>query len=505
MVYYILEFTMCLGAFMLFYKLMLEREKMHLLKRYYLLGILVCAAFFPLIRYTVYEQVPMLEFIDTIALTDLESVVQPENKNTLPTETILMSLYGIGLLLVGFKFVRNMVLLRDKIKSSSIVSQGKIKFVLLNKQVVPHSFFNYVFLSKTMYEKGEIPAEVLLHEQAHVFQKHSIDVVIIELLLVFFWFNPLLYLLKRMVKLNHEFLADEVVLLSGIARADYLQTLYLYATEGNHFSFESSLDYSCIKKRFKIMKKVNNQRKKGFRLLLILPLLAVLLFSFCKKEVVLNPQQTIVVHNKLTDSVRQKVIVSEVLLNEYRSYIKEYKRIRGINYATYPRARAIYALMLPSQQLTVEKLPKSILPDLQDVKRRHPTLKRFEAWKNNEKYAVWIDRDNVNNTVLNKYDYTDVAYFTESNVYKNARTARFPQAFQVSLYTKQGFEEAYAMSKINKYRDIKKRLNTALQELENTSENETVEIQLLKQQTLYCYHQISQKNRIKYNVKKIEG
>jgi len=503
MINYLFESTFCLSIFMLFYSLFLENENVHHLKRWYLLGTLCCSALFPLISFTVYEEVTIPVVLDVFPVAELDEFPNVESAHLLIGDYIIYAIYGLGVLIFGLKFLLSLVRLYHKIDKNEIVSTHDFQIVLLKNKVAPHSFFNYVFLDKSSYQNDEIPKEVLVHEQTHIVQKHSIDVLLLEVLLVICWFNPLLYILKRMVKLNHEFLADQAVLISGTSRADYLKTLFLFSTQHSTINFESSLDYSFIKKRFRIMKKRNNQRRKAIRIVLILPLLLVLLLSFSKRDVVMITQSSDVVQYKITDSIGQEGIVSEGLMNEYKSFIIEHKRTHGIDYTKYFRVRAIYALMSPKQKLNVEKLPKTPILNLQNTRGKQPTLQQIESWKDKEKYAIWIDGKNVDNTILNKYSPFDIAYFTGSKVYQNARTRRFPQPYQFSLFTKQGFEKNYEMSTVNSYRKMKKRLITEIQKQEHSSKKEHAEIEILKQQTLFYYNQISKKHIEKYNVQKI--
>jgi len=82
----------------------------------------------------------------------------------------------------------------------------------MNQPMAPFSFFSTIFVHDMDYEKEQIPQAVLLHELAHTRQKHSFDMIFIELLQILFWFNPLILLYKRAMRLNHEYLADAAVL-----------------------------------------------------------------------------------------------------------------------------------------------------------------------------------------------------------------------------------------------------------------------------------------------------
>jgi hypothetical protein len=83
--------------------------------------------------------------------------------------------------------------------------------VLVDEKTLPHTFLNHIFVNFDDYNQRTIEDELYTHELVHVTQKHTLDILFIELLITIFWFNPLLYLYKKAIQLNHEFLADQKV------------------------------------------------------------------------------------------------------------------------------------------------------------------------------------------------------------------------------------------------------------------------------------------------------
>ncbi|AEH01203.1 M56 family metallopeptidase [Lacinutrix sp. 5H-3-7-4] len=284
----ILKSTACLAILLAFYKLFLERLNIHTFKRFYLLGAVLISIIIPFITFIEYIEpqfnVPYFE-VDHSATINLLPVEQPiitEPTNYLPF--ILWSIYGLGVLLFLTKFCINLFGIVSKIKRNEKQKSGNYISVLLHDFIVPHTFFSYIFLNKTRFEAKAIPQEVLLHEQTHAKQKHTLDILFIELLQVVFWFNPLLYLLKKDIKLNHEFLADEAVLKQGIDSSTYQETLLQFSSTANEIPLAHAINYSLIKKRFTIMKTQTSKKAVWLRSFLLLPLLAGLLFSFSGRE-----------------------------------------------------------------------------------------------------------------------------------------------------------------------------------------------------------------------------
>jgi hypothetical protein len=271
-----------LAIFLIFYKLLLEKETIHTFKRFYLLGALIVSFIIPSITF--------IEYIEPVAIAietynpvfevneTPQNIVIEEQINYLPI--ILCCIYGLGVLLFGLKFCINLFRITKKIKRNPKYKKSAFTNVLLLDLITPHTFFNYIFLNKNKFETQQIPEEVLLHEEAHAKQKHSLDVLFIELLQVIFWFNPLLYISKKAIKLNHEFLADKAVLKEGIQPSTYQQMLLAFSSNASHPTLANAINYSLIKKRFTIMKSQTSKKAILLRSLILLPLLGGLLFSF---------------------------------------------------------------------------------------------------------------------------------------------------------------------------------------------------------------------------------
>ena len=285
----ILKSAACLAILMVFYKLFLENLAIHKFKRFYLLGALVVSIVIPFITFIEYIE-PIHNFGtfnpnlgNTPSYFPADVLIdQPEQTNYLPI--VLWSIYGLGVLLFGTKFCINLFGIVSKINKNEKLKHNNFISVLLNDLIVPHTFFSYIFLNKTKFEAKAIPREVLLHEQTHASQKHSLDILFIELLQIVFWFNPLLNFIKKDIKLNHEFLADEAVLKQGIDSSTYQETLLQFTSTANEIPLAHAINYSLIKKRFTIMKTQTSTKAIWLRSLLLLPLLGGLLFSFSGRE-----------------------------------------------------------------------------------------------------------------------------------------------------------------------------------------------------------------------------
>jgi len=284
----LLKSSVCLLALLLFYKIALEPLSIHKFKRVYLLVAVAVAGIIPFITFVKYVQptIDQSSFIfDTSATKPLDTnfkIVEETNYLSI----ILWSIYALGVGLFFIRFCANLFKIVSKIRKHTKVKSQSFINVLMEQLEIPHTFFNFIFLNKNKFENNQIPPEVLLHEQTHAKQKHSLDIIIIELLQVVFWFNPLVYWLKKEVKLNHEFLADQHVINQGVNTKTYQTILLQFSSNQQELALANAINYSSIKKRFTLMKTHTPIKTKWIRSLLLLPLLALLLYSFSStKEV----------------------------------------------------------------------------------------------------------------------------------------------------------------------------------------------------------------------------
>tara|TARA_R100001369_G_scaffold18841_4_gene34382 strand:- start:206 stop:2407 length:2202 start_codon:yes stop_codon:yes gene_type:complete len=283
---YLLKFSACLAILLLFYKLALEKVHIHHFKRYYLLSAFLISLSIPLITFTQYVSVtlePSLieTYIDQTSSNPIE--YNTNNEPLLPI--ILWCIYVLGVVIFALKFFGNLRALIKNIKHNPKLKSGRIHHVLLQELISPHTFFSYIFFNRTNYESQKIPQEVFWHEETHANQKHSLDILLLELIQIVFWFHPLIYWAKHLAKLNHEFLADQAVLNRGASVPNYQNLVLAFSSNAVTSPLANAIHYSSIKKRIVIMKTQTSKKAIWLKGLLLIPLMALLLYSFSTKEV----------------------------------------------------------------------------------------------------------------------------------------------------------------------------------------------------------------------------
>ena len=499
---FVLKFSACLLVFWLVYALILEQQNMHHFKRFYLLGTFALALIIPTLTVTEYIA-PVISNLETAPLfipIEPSFVEMPiEDRSFFNLETTLWFIYGIGVLLFSIRFVINIVKMQQRISTNENIVKHSFVYVLLKEHLIPHSFFKYIFYNKNRYESHNIPKEVMLHEETHARQLHSLDIIILELLQIAFWFHPLIYILKHHVKLNHEFLADQAVLKHGSDAKTYQNILLQFSSNTQNHHLSSAINYSSIKKRFTVMKTQTSKTRIWLSTLLVLPIIAILFYSFAEKEYVEKEwnetSKAIQIENTLTNEG-----ATEAMMKEYNDWIIQFATTHHIEYSKYKRIVAIYDLMTETQRNSVEPYPVVPNMNLSKVKPTTPTKTQFESWKNESEFAIWLDGNHISNSELSHYTVDDIVHFTGSKVHNNARSKKFPQPFQFSLYTKNGFKTNYQESAINSYNEISKTYSEAIGKYLKGPQTDNSELKILKAQADKIYNQFTKEEIEKHNI-----
>ncbi|WP_179351266.1 M56 family metallopeptidase [Winogradskyella vidalii] len=505
MAIYLLKFSACLLVFWLLYIAFLERQNRHHFKRFYLLGVLALALIIPKLTIIEYVEPVVTTFETTATYINVEPIlvqIQNEEPQLFDLETTLWCIYGFGALVFTIRFLVNLFQMRNRISKNERLKNRSFIYVLLKENRIPHSFFRYIFFNKTKYESNHIPKEVMLHEETHAKQLHSLDIIILELLQIAFWFHPLIYILKHHVKLNHEFLADQAVLKQGVNTKTYQNILLQFSSSTQNHQLASAINYSSIKKRFTVMKTQTSKTRIWLSTLLILPIIAVLFYSFAEKEYVeKEPLETSKVLKIQNGSITEGA--TEKLMQEYRDFIMSYNDTNVIIGKKYERAIIIYdQLMSDKQRLSVEKYPARLIPEpnLSKTTPRKPTSEQLEAFKDTKKYAIWIDGKHVPNSILNNYAANDFVHYSGSIVHKNARSKSFPQPNQYHLYTTSGFKATYQDSQLNRYNKATETYANAISVYLKGPQTDNSELKILKAQADKIYNSFTKEELEKHNI-----
>jgi hypothetical protein len=318
---------------------------------------------------------------------------------------------------------------------------------------VPHTFLQFVFLNKYEYEQGRIENEILKHELTHVKQRHSIDILLLEFLLIVMWFNPLLYLYKKAIQLNHEFLADENVVNALQDPSRYQILLLSKANEPDSLSLTSQFNFLITKKRLIMMTKQRSITRSILKQAAVAALIALIAFSFSARTVAQELPRTTNAGKQIESS---KEGVSQQLLEEYASIVAKYRPKDSIG-----TKRRIMKKFSQEDRDRLETIFKQMSKEQQDEqfvvfmqrpapsKKVVPTKEEITLWQNAKVYGVWIDDKRATNSQLRNYANTEFSHVFVSKLSKNAINYG-KHYFQVDLMTNDHYEKYYQRALLDK-------------------------------------------------------
>lgn len=214
---------------------------------------------------------------------EIEGIIQ--SKNLTPIEDVNpLNVAMIIYFFVSFLFLCKAIVVLLKIKNikGELIKHQQTRVFLMQESLPPFSFFNTIFISKKEFENENLDPRIFVHEKAHIKQKHSVDILIIEFLKIISWCNPILFFYKKAMVNNHEFLADDEVLNNKFDCYAYQTLLLNTLAQQQNLDWVHSLYFNNLKHRI-IMMTQTKSKKAGFINLMALPVFALLFLVFSEK------------------------------------------------------------------------------------------------------------------------------------------------------------------------------------------------------------------------------
>ncbi len=276
---YLVKINIAIIVLFGFYKLIFSNDTFFAWRRATLFGIYLTAILIPGLDFShwVSSNTDMTFMADAYAENVLPEVsVSPRASDGWNVLTWLAWTYGAVVALLMLRFVRQLLSIAKLKKDCATFELNGIRIHKLTKDEGPFSFFNLIFVNPEKHKPNELE-EILMHEQTHCRQWHSADILFTELFAIAFWINPFTWLLKREVRINLEFIADNRTLATGFDSKQYQYHLLGLTYKKNVATISNNFNVSPLKKRIKMM---NKKRTKGIgkaRYALFVPLIAALL------------------------------------------------------------------------------------------------------------------------------------------------------------------------------------------------------------------------------------
>ena len=285
--------SLSISIFYLSYLLIFSKENNLKLVRFFILSAILFSLILPMNRLSIefpglINHTEASQELDNRAgennlLTINNEQAINERQNLISTETVDKAIDFSQLWVIVHLCISAILLIRMLLSILKLISlyshstkrkQNKYTYILLDKRIIPFSFFNWIFIDKMIGNEGL--DQITAHEKAHANQIHTFDLILIELLVAAMWFNPFIWMFKNALLQVHEYLADDSVLKQGYNKLEYQSLLVNRAAEDRLVAVSSNFSYLSIKKRIIMMSKTKTHGKTGVRLILLISLISIL-------------------------------------------------------------------------------------------------------------------------------------------------------------------------------------------------------------------------------------
>jgi TonB family protein len=281
---YFIKAACCLAVFYLFYKWLLSKETFHHFNRFVLLSLLFIAAALPFVQISLHTSATQPRLV--VGNLMMQVVNDTNDTPSFQWQWILLIVYLLGIVFYAIKTITaysSLYLKVHRLHSIPLTDDTHIRLILIDKETTPFSWMKYIVLSKSDYQENG--KAIISHEMAHIHYFHSLDILIADICIMFQWFNPAAWLIKKELQNIHEFEADEAVIKAGIDAKNYQLLLIKKAVGTRLYSMANSLNHSSLKKRITMMLKEKSNPWARLKYVYVLPLAAISIAAFASNEV----------------------------------------------------------------------------------------------------------------------------------------------------------------------------------------------------------------------------
>lgn len=285
---YLLKVMICSGVLTGYYWLALRNKLFHSWNRFYLLAAVVTSLLLPFVKisFTTEPQpdnLPAYTILQTVTTNDVwfpeQTVAAPK---TFTKEQISILLYSIVSLVLFAALLLTLLRIKKLITAYEHWKMKDLTFVDTDAKGTPFSFLHYIFWNREIDFESAQGQQIFKHELIHVKEKHSVDKLFLQLVLIVFWINPFFWIIRKELTMIHEFIADRKSVKDSDASA--LAAMILTAAfPGHTLSLTNPFFYSPIKRRLLMLSKLQNPKVGYISRLLLLPLLTILFTAFALK------------------------------------------------------------------------------------------------------------------------------------------------------------------------------------------------------------------------------
>jgi len=267
----VLKSTLIVAAGYLFYHLALRNQANFQQNRLYLMSLLILSFLLPLL--------PLHNPFLAPSSTAPASSTPPQQISTPPSSQplswLIAAYWGITILML----LRILIHLLHLYRMQQHQPRQRLEHMTLirvSAPIPPFSFFNRIFIARDNRDDEPALRQIICHEAVHMRQLHSLDILICEAVTALQWFNPFAWFVRKALKETHEYLADREVIAQGFSPEGYRLLLFEQQFGAKLYECVSHLKQSQTKRRMFMMNKMNERGSSPYRILLALPLIALL-------------------------------------------------------------------------------------------------------------------------------------------------------------------------------------------------------------------------------------
>lgn len=288
---YLVKVILISGLLFGYYRLFLRNKLFHQYNRYYLLGITLLSLLLPVLPLpSVY---PLQSIAHTPALSVTLHAITPAVWNE-PGETtrdtgisiallnghvLILGIYLLIFAGLSYTFFRQLAYIRRLPGKYPREKMGSIHFFMTREPGTPFSFLNALFWNEEIDLDSEKGRQVFRHEWYHIHQRHTLDLLLLKVVMILFWSNPFFYLIYREIRTIHEFLADRHAV-SGGDRYEYAELLVWYNIYDRPLPLLHPFFQSPIKRRITMLTQLTSKRSGYWSRAMVLPLAFLLFCAF---------------------------------------------------------------------------------------------------------------------------------------------------------------------------------------------------------------------------------
>jgi hypothetical protein len=287
---FIIKSSGLIALFYFAYFFLLRKETFFTSSRWFLLAGLVTSVILPLVVYTKVIWIDPAP-VSYLPMTNYHYLPNHKQHFTTPEESleinwylVSLAVYALGFTAFMIKFGIDFYSLNSVLKGKKIEQQADFKFVDVNENIAPFSYFDYIVYNSSMYSEKELES-ILEHEKVHSDQHHTIDVIISRIFCILFWFNPLIWLYKKAILQNLEFIADSEAAKKISDKKAYQYTLLKITTHETCVAITNHFYQSLIKKRIVMLNKNQSKKRNYWKYYAVLPALVTFVLLFQIKTI----------------------------------------------------------------------------------------------------------------------------------------------------------------------------------------------------------------------------